>query len=250
MESLYELVPQLDEQGMFWKQLRATCLKGFTSVRWSTKELQWHPLFCKFHTYQNLWCQAVLNLKETDFEMKRRQGEEEHARYIFVVDTVLRNHLFTLEEVNFLKQINLETFVTRNTWGVLHEALVRKALTNLKEDTMITTVQGKTFPLIATDWRPQMRSVFELTNWKITSTKQWELSELFPSLETLAPGQEIVKVTDCTYPGAKKPLRLLSSLFCLNTAGQNHISVLFAELIQVALNGQAVDWPGEFYQEF
>lgn len=192
----------------------------------------------------------MLNLEETNFEMKRRQGEEEPARHIFLVDAVLRNHQFTLEEVNFLKQINLESVVSRNTWGVLHEALVREALTNLKEDTMVTTVQSKTFPLIAADWRPQLRSVFDLTNRKITSTKQWELSEFFPSLKTLTPGQETVKVTDCTYPGAKKPLRLLSSLFCLNIAGQNHISIFFAELIMEALNGQAVDWPAEFYEEF
>lgn len=56
-------------------------------------------------------------------------------------------------------------------------------------------------------------------------------------------------MTDCLYPGAKKPLIILSYLFCLNTTGQNYISIPFAELILAALNGQAVDWLEEFYQE-
>lgn len=83
--------------------------------------------------------------------MKRRQGEEEPERYIFVVDVVLKNHQFSLEEVKFLKQVNLEGFVTKITWGVMHEALVREPLTNLKEQTMLTTVQSKTIPILASD---------------------------------------------------------------------------------------------------
>ena len=58
-----------------------------------------------------------------------------------------------------------------------------------------------------------------------------------------------MKVTDCTYPGAKKPLKILSSLFCLNTTGQNQISILFAKLILAALNGHTIDWVEEFHQE-
>lgn len=114
---------------------------------------------------------------------------------------------------------------------------------------MLTTVQGKMIPLLASEWRAQMRETFELTNRKGASTKQWELSELFPSLKTTTANQKTVKMMDCSYPGAKKPLRIWSSLFCLNTTGQNHISIPFAKLILGALNGQAVDWPEEFNQK-
>lgn len=250
MESLYELIPQLDEQGTFWKQLRAKCLKGLTSVRWSTKELHWHPFLCKFHTYQNLWCQAVVRLGETAFEMKKKQSEQEPERYVFVVDYLLKNHEFSLEENKFLQQINLDEFILKNTWGVLHEPLIREALANLQEDSLSTTVQTKELPLVAADWRSQFQDVFHLTKRKTKASTQYTLSELFPSLKTATEGRETVKVTDCTYPGAKKPLRFLSSLFCLNTTAQNYIAVSFAELILAALNGQPVDWPEEFYQEF
>jgi hypothetical protein len=124
MESPFEIKPQLDKQQMFWKNLQVNCLQAFTLVRLSANESQWHFLLCKFHTYENLLCKVVINIKESDFiKMKRRQEEEEPRRYIFVVDAVLRNQQFTLEKVQFLKQINLEGFVTKITWGVLHEVL-------------------------------------------------------------------------------------------------------------------------------
>ena len=72
---------------------------------------------------------------------------------------------------------------------------------------------------------------------------------MFPSLKATSNGQETVKVTDCTYPGAKKPFRVLSSLFCLNTTGHDHISIPFAELILAVLNGNTIDWVEEFHQE-
>jgi hypothetical protein len=103
--------------------------------------------------------------------------------------------------------------------------------------------------LLAPEWRAQLRDTFEFTNHKRIQAKQWELTELFPSLKTTLDGGETVKVTDCTYPGAKKPLRILSSLFCLNTTGHNHISIAFAELILAALNGHTIDWVEEFHQE-
>ena len=56
-------------------------------------------------------------------------------------------------------------------------------------------------------------------------------------------------MTDCTYPGTNKPLRILSSLFYLNTTGQDHISIPFTELILAALNGNTIDWVEEFHQE-
>ena len=251
MESLFEVKPQLNEQGVFWRDLQNTCLQAFTSVCWSKSKSQWYPRSCKFHVYQEILCRAVKTIEESDFvhKMKRKQGEEQPARYIFVVDTVLKHHEFTLEEAKFLKQVNFDGFVTRVTWKVLHEALVREAIANLDVTNMTTTVQGKTFPLLATNWKTQLRDIFEFTTRKVASTKQWELTELFPSLKTTSDGRETVKVTDCTYPGAKKPLRILSSLFCLNTTGQDHISIPFAELILAALNGNTIDWVEEFHQE-
>ena len=114
---------------------------------------------------------------------------------------------------------------------------------------MTTTVQGKTIPLLTTNWKTQLQDIFEFTTLKVASTKKWELTELFPSLKAKSDGRETVKVTDCTYPGAKKPLRILSSLFCLNTTGHDHISIPFAELILAALNGNTIDWVEEFHQE-
>ena len=252
MESLYEVTPRLDKQGMFWKNFQALCLQGFNSVHWSVSEFRWYPQFCKFHICQGLWYKAVTEIKESDFaeSMKRKQGEEEPERYLFVVDFLLRNHEFSLEENKFLQQINLEGFILQITWGVLHEPLIREALAHLQEDSMLTTVQKKEFPLVAADWRSQFQDIFRLTKRRMKASTQWKLFELFPSLKTANEGRETVKVTDCTYPGAKKPLRFLSSLFCLNTTGQNYISVSFAELILAALNGQPVDWPEEFYHEF
>lgn len=251
MESPFEVKPQLTEQQMFWKNLQDICLQTFTSVCWSTTHSRWYPRLCKWHISQGLLCKAASEVQGADWaNMKRKQGEEQPERYIFIVDAILRNHQFTLEEVKFLKQINLDGFVTRVSWRVLHEALIREALINLEEPTMMTTVQGVTFPLLASDWRAQLQDTFEFTTRKTTATKHLEVTDFFPSLKNAAEGQETVKVSDCTFPGAKKPLRILSSLFCLNTTSQNHISISFAELILAALNGHNIDWAGEFYQEF
>lgn len=251
MESSNEVKPQLDEQGVFWESIQAKCLQGIASVHWSISESQWFPQLCKFHVYQSLLCKAVNTLKGVDCDdMKRKHGDEQPERYIFVVDAVVKHHQFSKEEIKFLKQINLDGFVARVSWGVLHEALVREAVVNLEETTMNTTVQGKQFPLLQADWRAQLQDTFKLTTRKVAAIKQWEMTEFFPSLKTAADGQESVKVTDCAYPGAKKPLRMLSSLFCLNTTSQNHISISFAEVILAALNGHAIDWAQEFYQEF
>lgn len=57
-------------------------------------------------------------------------------------------------------------------------------------------------------------------------------------------------MTDCTYPDAKKPLIMLSSLFCINTTSHNHISISFAKHHVPAPNGQVIDWAEEFSKEF
>jgi hypothetical protein len=104
--------------------------------------------------------------------------------------------------------------------------------------------------IIAKDWRTQFQQVFHLqiTKEKIVA-KEWELGELFPSLKENADKQEPVRISDCQYPGAARPLRLLSSMLCLNTTHQHHIATPFAKHILDAINGKAVDWPQEFYYE-
>ena len=190
-------------------------------------------------------------LKEVDWvNMKRKHGDEKSKRYIFVVDAVVKHHQFSKEEIKFLKQINLNGFVARISWGVLREALVWEVVANLKETTMNTTVQGKQFTLLQADWRAQFQDTFEFTIRKVTTTKHWEMIDLFPSLKNATEKQETVKVADCAYPGTKKPLRMLSSLFCLNTTSQTHISISFVELIVAVLNGHTIDWAEEFYQKF
>lgn len=57
-----------------------------------------------------------------------------------------------------------------------------------------------------------------------------------------------MKVGNCQITGLKKPLRLLNSLFCLNTSGQRSITIDFAKQVLAALNGQRVDWPLEFFE--
>jgi hypothetical protein len=125
MGSLVEFMPQLNEREVFWRDLQHTCLQAFTSVCWSKSESQWYPKSCRFHIYQGILCKAVSIIEGLGFvhNMKRKQEEGQPDRYIFVVDAVIRHHEFTLEEMKFLKQINLDGFVARVTWRVLHEDL-------------------------------------------------------------------------------------------------------------------------------
>lgn len=56
-----------------------------------------------------------------------------------------------------------------------------------------------------------------------------------------------MRISECQHPGARRPLRLLSSFFY--PTHQNHITILFVEFVVATLNGQKVDWPEEFYHE-
>lgn len=139
MESPHEVKPQLSEQQRFWEDLRVACLQKFTSVRWSTIHDQWYLGLCKWHICQDVLCKVSSKVQEGDWDdMKRKQGDEQPERYIFVVDAIVKHHQFSKEEIKFLKQINLDGFMARVSWGVLHEALVREAVANLEEATMNT----------------------------------------------------------------------------------------------------------------
>lgn len=112
------------------------------------------------------------------------------------------------------------------------------------------TVKGKHVFIFSKNWRSLFLKVFKLTAKREGKGDKWKLQELFPSIATIQKGQLSVKVGDCRAVGSKKPLRLLSSLFCLNTSSQYSISITSAKRVLAALNGQEVDWPLEFYEEF
>ena len=125
-----------------------------------------------------------------------------------------------------------------------------EAIDSLQENTLQVTLKGEDLPLFFENWRELFRKVFHLSAKEYTQGENWELHELFPSLKTMQKGQVTVKISDCQISGSKKPLRLLSSFFCLNTASPYSITFHFAKLEVAAVNGQAVDWPLEFFDEF
>jgi hypothetical protein len=120
----------------------------------------------------------------------------------------------------------------------------------LQEETLKVNIKGETFPLFIENWRDLFRSIFHLSPKGAGEEETRQLHELFPSLKVIQKGQVTVKVSDCQLAGSKRPLRLLSSFFCLNTTGQYSVTIHFAKLVLAAINGQAVDWPLEFFDEF
>ena len=252
MECPHAYQPKLDENGKFWKGVQLACLKTFSQVHWHPGKSQWYFQACKFHTFQAVLRRAVSEWKENpEFveSMKRGLEAENTDLYVFNINADL-NYKLTPEERGFLKAIHLEDFVTAVSWGVLHPQLVREAIASFEPTTLMATVKGERRAILSKDWRKQFQQVFHLDlKHKQAVTKKWTLAELFPSVEERTGKHETVRITDCLYPGAKRPLRLLSSLFCLNSTHQHHIATSFAEHILAALNGQPMDWPQEFYYE-
>ena len=244
--------PKLDESGEFWKKVQTTCLQAFSSVRWNPGESHWYSPTCKSHTFQAILRRALSkegsNLELTAV-MKRRSEVEQVGLYAFSIDTALKYQL-TPGERDFLRKLHLEDFITSVPWGVLHTQLVTEAIAALEPDTWVTTVKGESVPLIAENWREQFQHDFHLTLKEAQPvTTKWQLTDLFPTLKENSEGKETVRISDCQHPGARRPLRLLSSLFCLNPTHQSHITMSFVEFVVSALNGQEVDWPQEFYHE-
>lgn len=187
----------------------------------------------------------------SEFSNKMKRGPEvaPPELYAFSTDTAIKYQLVP-EEREFLKKLHLEDFVASVQWGVLHSKLVTEAMASLEPKTWITTMKGNNIPLIATNWREQYEQVFHLSVKKANQvTTKWQLHELFPKLQEDADNPKAVRIADCQYPGARRPLRLLSSLLCLNTSNQHNIATSFAEHVLDALNGQTVDWPQEFHRE-
>ena len=180
--------------------------------------------------------------------MKRGPEEGQEVLYAFTIDPALKYQL-TPGERDFLRKLNLEDFISSNSWGVLHSQLVTEAIAALEPDTFLTTVKGEKVQLIAQDWREQFKHTFQLTKKEAEPvTRKWELTELFPTLKE-SPEKETVRISDCQHPSARRPLRLLSSIFCLNPTHQNQITLAFVEMVVAALNGEGADWPQEFYHE-
>lgn len=252
MECPHTYQPKLDEDESFWKGVRIACLQELSKVHWNPGELNWHSPTCKFHTFQAALKRAVSEWQKnpTFIESMKRGLEAEHTEsYVFSTNADL-NYKLTPEESRFLRALHLEDFITSVSWGVLHSPLVKEAIAYLEPTTLSTTVKGESVVIIAKHWRKQFQQVFHLTSKKEQPvTKEWQLEELFPSLKVNLDKRDTVRIADCQYPGSKRPLRLLSSLLCLNPTYQHSIASSFAEHILAALNGKAVDWPQEFHRE-
>ena len=241
---------KLDKEGEFWKEVQATGLQTFARVRWSPSESHWSFQNCKFHTFQAVFRRALSELKgesESLEKMKRGPEGERPELYVFNVDSAITYQL-TPGEKEFLRKIHLEDFVASVSWGVLHSKLVTEAIASLDPKTWVTKVKDISVSLIAEDWREQFQQLFHLTIKEASPvTKTWQLADLFPAYK--GGSTETVRIAECQHPGARRPLRILSSFFCLNPTQRNNITVAFLDYVIAALNGQKVDWPQEFYHE-
>jgi hypothetical protein len=244
--------PKLSKREEFWKKVQEACLQTFSSIQWQAGKSHWYFPVCKSHIFQAVLRKALAT-GEGDSEfielMKRGQEAESAALYAFSIDPALGYRL-TSGETEFLRKLNLEEFITSNAWGVLHTQLATEAIASLDPHTFWTTVNEKKIQIIAKEWREQFQNTFHLTKKEPHPVAQtWQLTELFPSLKEATETTEIVKISDCQHPDARRPLRLLSSLFCLNPTHHNQLALAFVEMVVAALNGLEADWPQEFYCE-
>ena len=247
---------QLSARNEALRLISSGALKYFASIKFSTEDSELHPPTCKQHIWQQILFQAVLQAAKLSQDyptLKLMHGLlpcPPMETVIFHMDAAYRGIQFGKEELTFLRKLRLEQFLCHVPWGVVHPIRATEAIDTLQEDTLQVTLKGETLPLFSENWRKLFLKVFHLSPKDPTQGETWELHELFPSLRTMQKGQATVKIGDCQISGSKKPLRLLSSFFCLNTASQYSITIHFAKLVVAAVNGQAVDWPLEFFDEF
>lgn len=153
------------------------------------------------------------------------------------------------QEETFLQLIGLDRFVTRVTWEMMNAPVVRDVIKNLNTDTMESVLNGQVFPIFSKDWRNRMRVVFYLTTFSATreaGTPKVTAAKLFPSFtEKVKTKSGTCKVTECTVPEAKRPLRFFTSLLLLKTTTHAIPCQYIAHLVD-ALNGTLVDWPEIF----
>ena len=243
-------------QPELWQSIEKASIQALATVKFSTETTELYPPLCKQHIWQKVLVNAVIKsarIQKTLFTIPLMHGIMPYTpmdSFTLGVDAAFRGTQFNQEELAFLRKLRLDSFICDVPWGVLHAALAAEAITTTQEDTLQVTLKGEKVSLFTKNWRGVFLKVFKLNVRQEGGGEKWKLQELFPSLTTMQKGQLIVKVGDCRALGSKKPLRLLSSLFCLNTTSQYSISISFAKQVLAALNGQEVDWPLEFYEEF
>ena len=247
---------QHSQREKLWSLVETGALKALTKVRFSTEDKELYPPLCKQHIWQQALTQAVTQAAKLlkDFpSLKLMHGLLPYTPmdpFTFHMDAAYKSTQFGKEELSFLRKLRLEQFLCNVPWGVVHQEQAIEAINTLQEKTLKVTLKGETLPFFSEDWRKLMLNVFKLSPKEESEGEALQLHELFPSLKTIQKGQVTVKVSDCQLPGSKRPLRLLSSFFCLNTSSQYSVTIHFAKLILAAVNGQKVDWPLEFFDEF
>lgn len=243
-------------QHTLWHHIERASLQALSTIKFSTETSELYPPICKQHIWQRVLVRAVIEsaqVPETLSIIPLMHGEVTYKpmeSFTLGVDAAFRSTQFNQEELMFLRQLRLDQFLCDVPWGVLHAARAAEVINTVQEDTMKVNVKGEQVTILPKNWRSLFLKIFNLSPKKEGEGAKWKLQELFPSLSAIQKGQLIVKVGDCRAVGSKKPLRLLSSLFCLNTTSQYSISITFAKKVMAALNGQEVDWPLEFYEEF
>ena len=247
---------QLSPQQETWSLIESGALKALATIRFSTEDRELYPPLCKQHIWQQVLVQAITQAAKLlkDFpSFKLMHGLVPYTpmdSFSFNVDAAYRSTQFSKDELTFLRKLRLEHFLCDVPWGVLHTVRAAEAINTLQESTLQVTLKGETLPLFSENWRELFLKIFRLTPKGEGEGEEWQLHDLFPSLKTMQKGQSTVKAGDCQVVGSKRPLRLLSSLFCLNTTSQYSVTIHFAGLVLAALNGQKVDWPKEFFDEF
>lgn len=246
---------QLSHQGEAWNLIRTGALKALATIRFSTEDSELYPPLCKQHIWQQALLQAVKQAAKLLKDFPTFQLMHGLVTYTpmesfsFNLDAAFKSTQFSKEEITFLRKLRLENFLCEVPWGVMHPVRAAEAINTLQEDTLQVTLKGELLPLFSENWRDLFLKLFRLTPKGEDEGEGLQLHELFPSLRTIQEGQSSVKVGDCQAAGSKRPLRLLSSFFCLNTSSQYSITIHFAKLVLAALNGEKVDWPLEFFDE-
>ena len=240
-----------------WNLVESGALKALAKIKFSTEDRNLYPPLCKLHIWQQALLQAVAGaakLSQDSPSIKLMHGllpYDPMETITFSMDAAYRSTQFSKEELAFLRKLRLESFLCNVPWGVVHAVRALEAIDTLQEDTLQVTLKGELMPLFSENWRELFLKIFHLApRGEGEKGDKLQLQDLFPSLGTIQEGQKNVKVGDCRVAGSKRPLRLLSSFFCLNTSGQYSISIHFAKLVLAALNGEKVDWPLEFLDEF
>ena len=148
------------------------------------------------------------------------------------------------QEETFLQLIGLDRFVTRVTWEILNEQVMKKVIANLNIESMETKFNGKTILVFGKEWRQKMKAMFYLNIFSAkrkNDTPKVRAADLFPNInDKLKNKLGTCKIMECTIPEARKPLKFFNSLFLLRTSA-NTMPCTAVVHIQDALNGKEID---------